>query len=60
MINVADILDRVIALVLIIGCFTLMALGIDSEVKSVILMSAGWAFGSTYQVRRLKKKQEQP
>ncbi|MBA7530840.1 hypothetical protein ES705_23051 [subsurface metagenome] len=46
--------DLIIALVLVVGCFVLLELGIDGEVKSIILMAAGWAFGSQYQVRRQK------
>ncbi|MBA7535518.1 hypothetical protein ES705_27776 [subsurface metagenome] len=46
--------DLIIALVLVIGCLILLGLGIDGEVKSVITMAAGWAFGSQYQVRRQK------
>ena len=46
--------DLIIALVLVIGCFVLLGLGIDGEVKSIITLAAGWAFGSQYQVRRQK------
>ena len=47
--------DLIIALVLILGCFGLLAAGIDGEVKSVITVAAGWAFGSQYQSRRAEK-----
>lgn len=33
------------ALLIICICGLLMLLGIDSEVKSVFLIAAGWAFG---------------
>ncbi|MBA7551200.1 hypothetical protein ES705_43736 [subsurface metagenome] len=46
--------DLIIALVLIIGCFVLLGLGIDGEVKAIITMAAGWCFGSQWQVRRQK------
>lgn len=46
--------DLIIALILIIGCLALLFTGIDSEVKSILTVAAGWAFGSQYQVRRLK------
>ncbi len=46
--------DLIIALVLVLGCFALLAAGIDGEVKSIITLAAGWAFGSQYQVRRQK------
>ncbi len=48
--------DLIIALVLIIGSFVLLGLGLDGEVKSIIIMAAGWCFGSQYQVRRQKVK----
>ena len=44
--------DTVIALVLVVGCITLMALGINSEVKSILAIAAGWAFGAQYQARK--------
>ena len=46
--------DLIIALVLIVGCFVLLGLGIDGEVKSILTMAGGWVFGSQYQVRRQK------
>ncbi len=46
--------DLIIALVLILGCFALLAAGIDGEVKAILTMAAGWSFGSQYQVRRQK------
>ena len=45
--------DTVIALVLVVGCIALLALGIDSEVKSILAIAAGWAFGAQYQARRI-------
>jgi len=47
--------DVIIALVIIVGCFTLIGCGIDSEVKSILTVAAGWAFGSQYQARRSEK-----
>ena len=44
--------DMVIALVLVISCVALIATGIDGEVKSILTLAAGWAFGSQYQVRK--------
>ena len=38
----------IIALVLITGCLGLMLLGIDGEVKSILTLAAGWAFGTEY------------
>lgn len=47
--------DLIIALVLIVGCLILIAFRIDSEVKSILTVAAGWAFGSQYQVRKISK-----
>lgn len=47
--------DLIIALVIIVGCFSLITLQVDSEVKSILTVAAGWAFGSQYQARRLTK-----
>ena len=44
--------DLIIALVLIVGCMALLILHIDGEVKSILTIAAGWAFGSQYQARR--------
>jgi len=46
--------DLIIALVLVVGCFVLLGLGIDGEVKSILTMAGGWVFGSQYQLRRQK------
>ena len=47
--------DLIIALVLVVGCFVLIATGIDGEVKSILTLAAGWAFGSQYQARKIEK-----
>ncbi len=44
--------DLIIALILVVGCLGLMLLRIDGEVKSILTVAAGWAFGSQYQVRK--------
>ena len=44
--------DTVIALVIVVGCIILMAIGIDSEVKSILAIATGWAFGAQYQARK--------
>ena len=46
--------DLIIALVLVLSCVGLIATGIDGEVKAILTMSAGWAFGSQFQARRAK------
>jgi len=48
--------DVIIALVIVVGCFVLIATGIDGEVKSILTVAAGWAFGAEYQARKLTKK----
>ena len=44
--------DFIIALILVVGCLALLILRIDGEVKSILTVAAGWAFGSQYQVRK--------
>lgn len=48
--------DKIIALVLVVGCLTLMSLRIDGEVKSILTMAAGWAFGSSFVERKAPKE----
>ena len=50
-----EYLDELIALILVIGCLCLWGLGVDSEVKSICLMAAGWAFGRGYGIAKTKK-----
>lgn len=47
--------DTVIAIVIVVGCLILIGLSIDSEVKSILTVAAGWIFGSQYQMRRASK-----
>ena len=42
------LIDFGIPTMLIAGCFTLLILGIDGEVKSILLLAAGWCFKSGY------------
>lgn len=46
--------DQVICLVIILIAAIMMALGIDGEMKSILTVAAGWAFGSGYQARHKK------
>ena len=46
--------DTVIALILVVGCLVLIGFGINSEVKSILAIAAGWAFGAQYQMRKRK------
>lgn len=45
-------------MVIVVGCIALIATGIDSEVKSILTVAAGWAFGSQYHMRRISKEGE--
>jgi len=45
-------IDQIIALIIVLGSLVLIFTGIDGEVKSILLVAAGWAFGSGYQKRR--------
>jgi hypothetical protein len=47
--------DLVIALILVLACIYMICSGIDGEVKSILTLAAGWAFGSQYQARRQSK-----
>ena len=40
----SKLIELIIPLTIILICGTLMVMGIDSEVKSVFIMAAGWAF----------------
>lgn len=46
------LIDFGIPSMLIIGCFLLIGLGIDGEVKAVLLMAAGWCFNSGYKRKK--------
>jgi len=48
--------DKVIALILVIGCLGLVFTSIDGEVKSILAMAAGYLFGAGYTERKDKKK----
>lgn len=48
--------DLIIALVIVVGCLILLGLRIDGEVKSILTIAAGWAFGSQYQARHVAKR----
>lgn len=47
--------DLVVATLLVVGCLALVFTGIDGEVKSILTLAAGWAFGSQYQARKISK-----
>jgi len=46
--------DKITALVLLAGCFVLLFTGIDGEVKSILLIAAGYLFGTAIVDRRKK------
>jgi len=46
------LIDFGIPAMLIAGAFTLLGLGIDGEVKAILLMAAGWCFHSGYKYKK--------
>jgi len=50
--------DLIIAMVLIVGCLVLVFTGIDGEVKSILTLSAGWAFGSQFVERKYTRRRK--
>lgn len=46
--------DMIIALVIVCGTLGLLFSGIDGEVKSILIIAAGWAFGSGFQQGKRK------
>lgn len=46
--------DAIIALIIVVGCFALLFCGINSEIKAILAVAAGWLFGGAYMN---KKKQ---
>lgn len=50
--------DKITALILVVGCLGLIAFGIDSEVKSILTVAAGWLFGTGYMEIREKKRKK--
>jgi uncharacterized membrane protein AbrB (regulator of aidB expression) len=47
--------DLLIALIIVVGCFILLAFKIDGEVKGILSIAAGWVFGSQF----VRKKTEE-
>ena len=43
--------DTLIALIIVLGCIILVALGIDTEIKSILAAAAGYVFGRAYQTK---------
>lgn len=48
--------DKLTALILVCSCVVLIATGIDSEVKSILTIAAGYLFGAGIQERRAAHK----
>ena len=40
--------DKIIAALVVVGCFILIGLKINSEVKSILAMAAAWLFGTSF------------
>ena len=51
-INPFEYLDEIIALIIVVGCLTLIGLGIDTEIKGILGVAAGWAFKGGLDIRR--------
>ena len=47
--------DTIIALLIVVACLVFIGLGIDSEVKFILGIAAGWTFSAQYQIRRVNK-----
>jgi len=47
--------DQVVACIIVVGCIVLLATGIDSQVKAILGIAAGWLFGGQYRARRNSK-----
>ena len=45
-------LDQLAACILVVGCLTLIGLGIDSEVKSILTIAAGYLFATEARRKR--------
>lgn len=52
------LIDFGIPAILIVGCFVLLGMGIDGEVKSILTMAAGWTFHAG--VKWQKNHREEP
>ncbi len=48
--------DKLTALILVCSCVALIASGIDSEVKSILTIAAGYLFGTAVGERRAAHK----
>lgn len=42
------LIDFGIPTIILVGCFTLLILGIDGEVKTILVLAGGWCFHSGY------------
>lgn len=45
-------MDQLIALIIVCGCLGLLFAGINSEIKSILAVAAGWLFGGVYMNKR--------
>lgn len=46
------LIDFGLPTMLIAGAFSLLIMGIDSEIKSILLMASGWIFHSGYKHKK--------
>jgi len=47
--------DQVASVIIVVGCIVLLAAGIDSQVKAILGIAAGWLFGGQYRARQNSK-----
>lgn len=50
--------DLVIAVIVILCCFTLRVFGINGEVWSVMILAVGWVFGGQFEKRHFQRSIE--
>lgn len=46
--------DKITAIIIVVGCLALIFCGINTEVKSILAIAAGWVFGGAYRAARDK------
>jgi len=54
--HVWEYLDEALAVIIVTGCIILIALGIDSDVKSILAIASGWVFGKRFAAAKAKTK----
>jgi hypothetical protein len=47
--------DLIIVLIIVVGCFALLACGFDGDVKSILAIATGWACRTGYMANKVTK-----